>query len=296
MENLKQEIRAAQRHSWVLVGLFTLAIYLLLYGLVRRADNTIKDQQYDLRHQLGQLQSALAENDHMRERLREAGVSTTSLNEEFLIKIAADLHDGPAQTIAFALMRFDELAESCRGCATSPAGAVQYDSVQELKDIKCALQSSLRDVRRISSGLSMPGLEDLSLVDTARRAVRDFERLSGLTIQTNIDEASYNAPISVKITVYRLLQESLTNCRKHAPGCTPLVKLHRNEGEVLIEVKDHGAGFDPHLDAQTGRLGLVFMRERVRLLGGLFEIDSAPGHGTCIKARLPLSTDEMIHD
>jgi signal transduction histidine kinase len=290
VDNLKRDIRNAQERSWGLVALSTLAIYLLLYSLVRRATNTINEQQGDLRHQLQQLRTVLDENNHMREQLREAGVSTTALNEEFLLRIAADLHDGPAQTIAFALMRFDEFATTFKGYLSS-----QGEALQELNSIQNALQSSLRDVRKISSGLAIPGMAEMSLADTAQRAVRDFERLSGQSINADIDATLGNAPLAVKITVYRLLQESLTNSWRHAPGGSPLVQVRQVDGQVSITITDHGAGFDPHAAAVAGRLGLAFMRERVRLLGGTFDIDSAPGHGTRIYAQLPLSTDEVIH-
>jgi len=290
MENLDQDIRNAQLSSWAVVAGVTVVIYLLLFGMVRHASNTINDQQRDLRHQLQQLRTALDENDLMREQLREAGISTTTLNEEFLIRIAADLHDGPAQTIAFALLRFEEFAAACRGCASPPS-----EATKELRSINSALQSSLKDIRKISSGLAVPGIDQLSLTDTARRAVHDFEHISGQTIQTEIDEALNNAPLSVKITVYRLIQESLTNCRRHAPGGAPKVLVQQTDKQVLIEITDHGAGFDPQAAALAGRLGLAFMRERVLLLGGVFEVISAPGQGTRIRARLPLSIEEMIH-
>ena len=290
VDKLKGDIRAAQQRSWGLVALSTIAIYLLLYGLVRRASNTINNQQHDLQDQLRQLHSVLDENERMREQLREAGVSTTALNEEFLLRIAADLHDGPAQTIAFALMRFDEFASTRHDCITS-----QSDAAKELASIQTALQSSLRDVRKISSGLAIPGMSEMSLADTARRAVRDFERMSGQTVNTEIDGTLGQAPLAVKITVYRLLQESLTNSWRHAPGGAYQVHVQKHAEEVLLTITDHGAGFDPHAAAVGGRLGLAFMRERVRLLGGVFEIDSAPGRGTNIRARLPISTEEMIH-
>jgi hypothetical protein len=290
VDKLKDDITAAQQRSWGLVALSTLAIYLLLYGLVHRANNLIIDQQRDLRLQLQKLRLVLDENERMREQLREAGVSTTALNEEFLLRIAADLHDGPAQTIAFALMRFDEFAATCRGSALS-----QGEVGEDLIRIQNALQSALRDVRKISSGLAIPGMSEMSLADTARRAVSDFERLSGQTIPAEINESLVMAPLAVKITVYRLLQESLTNCWRHAPGGSPRVSVLKSNEQVLVTITDHGAGFDPHSAAVGGRLGLAFMRERVRLLGGIFEIDSAPGRGTSIRARLPLSTNEMIH-
>ena len=290
VSNLKQEIHAAQQRSWVLVGFSALAIYFLLFSLVRRANNTIQGQELDLFRQLEQLRAALDENSQMREQLRNAGVSTTTLNEEFLIRIAADLHDGPAQTLAFALMRFDEFATLCGGCSSSPENVEQ-----DLQSIKIALKSSLSDIRRISSGLALPGMDELSLADTARRAIRDFQRISGQFVEAEIDDSLEAAPLSVKITVYRLIQESLNNCLQHAPKCTPLIKLHKNGDQVLVSVSDEGGGFDPHSAALTGRLGLAFMRERVRLLGGIFDIDSTPGRGTSILARLPLSTNEMIY-
>lgn len=270
--NLERDIRASQQRSWVLVAFITLAIYLLLFSLQR-------------------LRTEFDENDRMREQLREAGVSTTTLNEESLLRIAADLHDGPAQTIAFALMRFNEFTAMCRGCPLAPDGVAQ-----ELYRIQNALQSSLQDVRRISSGLAIPDMAELSLAETARRAVLNFERMSGLMVETEIDKSLGKAPLAVKITVYRLLQESLTNCRQHAPGGEPRVRVQQSEGQVLVSVTDQGTGFDPQTAALAGRLGLAFMRERVRLLGGIFEVNSAPGRGTCIIARLPLSTNEMIHD
>ena len=289
VEKLKQDIRAAQQRSWGLVALSTMAVYLLLYGLVRRANDTIIEQQRDLRQQLQQLRTVLDENEGMREQLREAGISTTSLNEEFLIRIAADLHDGPAQTIAFALMRFDEFAATCRNSPLTQA------EEKELSSIKNALQSSLRDVRKISSGLSIPGLNEMSLAHAAQRAVHDFEHLSGQSVKTEIDGTLDKAPLAVKITVYRLLQESLTNCWRHAPGGSPQVQVQHIDGQIMVAITDHGAGFDPHAAAVGGRLGLAFMRERVRLLGGIFELESTPGRGTSVRVRLPLSTEEIIH-
>lgn len=290
VENLEHEIHAAQLRSWLLVTVAAFAIYLLLFSLVHRADQTIQRQQRDLRDQLQRLHAALGENERMREQLREAGASTTTLNEEFLIRIAADLHDGPAQAIAFALMRYEEAAAGCLNSA-SPQG----DVAKDLRGIHEALQSSLKDVRKISSGLAMPDIAGLSLADTARRAVRDFERVSGQTVQVEINGAPCEAPLAVRITVYRLLQESLNNCWRHAPGCAPQVRMDQSDGKVLTTITDQGAGFDFEAATASGRLGLNFMRERVRLLGGTFEVDSAPGRGTCIRAALPLSTGGMIH-
>lgn len=290
-ENIDRDVRAAQQRSWALVGVATLAIFFLLFGQVRRANDTILQQRDDLRFQLGRLRAAFEENERMRTRLGEAGAATTALNEQFLHRVAADLHDGPAQTLAFALMRFDELAQAYK------ARALPGDAVSpELDTIHGALRSSLDDLRNIAAGLGVPGIAELSLAETARRAVRDFERQAALKVDADIDVALLDAALATKITVYRLLRESLSNSRRHAPGGLPQVRVWREGDSARVEVADSGAGFDPHAVARSGRLGLAFMQERVRLLGGVFELDAAPGRGTRIRATLPLNVDAAPHD
>lgn len=291
-ENLFRDIHVAQQRSWVLVAATTVAIYLLLLGMVRRASNTILSQQQDLRQQLHQLRTALEENERMHDRLRDAGMQTTTLNEQFLHRIAADLHDGPAQEIAFALMRFDELV----GAYTSRA-PYQDKASHELQTIRDALSSSLDNVRNIAAGIGLPGLAELSLAETARSAVRDFERMSGLKIEKEIDKCldQEKMPLAIRITLYRLLQESLANSWRHAAGSSPRVRVKIENGWVLVEIADQGSGFDPLAAVPPGRLGLAFIRERVRLHGGVFKVDSAPGRGTCVRAQLPLSSESLIH-
>ena len=290
MENVGREIRAAQQRSWLLVAVAAAAIYMLLYGLVRRANDTILNQQRDLRRQLDKLRTALGENECMREQLHEAGTRTTALNEQFLHRVAADLHDGPAQEVAFALLRFDDLTKECSDCMSA-----RDDASRDLRRIRNALRYSLAELRTIASGLGMPGIADLSLADTVRHAVRDFERKSGRTVQVEVDKALAEAPLAVKITVYRLLQESLTNSWRHSHGAAQQVRAWRCDGQALVEVVDQGTGFDVQAAFASGRFGLSFMCERVRLLGGVFEVDSVPGHGTRIHARLPLSLEETAH-
>ena len=286
-ENLGREIRTAKRRSWVLVAVATAAMYLLLLGMVRRANTTIVDQQRDLNRQLQQLRTTIGENERMRGQLREAVARTTALNEQFLHRVAADLHDGPAQEIALALMRLEALGEARYG-AGEPEGNKPYD----FENIYRALNASLAELRNMASELGMPKIADLSLADTVRRAVCDFEDKSETTVQIEVDDALEEAPLAVRITVYRLLQESLNNGWLHARGAAQQVRARRDGAQALVEVADQGPGFVPQAAFDSGRLGLAFMRERVRMLGGVFEITSEPGRGTRILARLPLSLEE----
>ncbi|MDP1610994.1 MAG: sensor histidine kinase [Sulfuritalea sp.] len=283
MEALDGDILSSQRQGWAMTALCALAIYSLMYRRVRRASNKILDQQRLLQGQLRQLRSALDDNQSMRQRLSQAGAQTTALNEQYLHRIAADLHDGPAQELAYALLRFDHLEVACGGCA-SPVG----DAKRELETIHGALRISLDELRAIAAGLGVPGVDELTLAETAQRALRDAERQSGCAAKAEIDTTLGPASLALKITVYRVIRESLGNCWRYAQPAIPEVRVQHRGEEVAIEVMDRGPGFDPATALASGRLGLLFMRERVRLAGGVFEINSAPGRGTVIRASIPL--------
>lgn len=284
---LDSEVAAAQQRSWAMVAAGALVVYGLLFGMVRRASNTITRQRDDLRRKLEQLVLALHENEHIRQRLGEAGAATTALNEQFLHRVAADLHDGPAQSLAFLLLRFDEVMSVCGDCTVNEGRhAAQFRVMLE------AVRGSLDELRGIATGLGVPGIDALSLADTAGRAIRDVKRRFDLDIAAEIAPSLGAAELAVRITVYRLIQESLTNSIRHAPHGAPKVKVWADGKIVWVEVADRGPGFDPQAAALSGRLGLALMEERVRLLGGVFELHTAISHGTRIRAGLPLNALE----
>ncbi|MSP12180.1 MAG: hypothetical protein EXR62_04390 [Chloroflexi bacterium] len=107
VEDLEQEITVAQRRSWLVVGGATLVMYLLLIGFVRRASNTITRQQTELSAQVARLTELLAQNDLLHWRVQGAAARAVDLNERFLRRISAELHDGPAQDLSLALLRLD---------------------------------------------------------------------------------------------------------------------------------------------------------------------------------------------
>ena len=283
---LARAVGTARLQSWIVVIVATLIMYLLLAALIRRASNTIAAQQDELREKVTQLTTLLAQNEQLHERVRRAGARTTALNERFLHRIAADLHDGPAQGLALALMRMETLADACSTC---PATIAMERTVgDEFRTLRSALQSARDDLHAVAAGLPLPEIEQLSLAETARRAVRDYERKAGLAVPLTVDNVPGEVPLPVKITLYRLLQESLANGFRHGGAPSQRVQLTRFEDQLVVEVTDSGKGFDPQAAVANGRLGLAGMRERVEILGGTFSVQSAPGHGTLVRAALPL--------
>lgn len=293
-DDLAQDLRLARLRSWLFVGSVTVLMFLLLAGLVRRASNTIVAQQTALREKVAQLAALLTQNEKLHERVQRAAARTTALNERFLGKIAADLHDGPGQGMALALMRMEPLADRCSACL-APYGE-EHTVGDEFRTLHSALRCALDDLRAISKGLRLPEIEQLSLAETAERAVRDYEGKAGLAVTLSVDDVPKEAPLPVKITLFRLLQESLANGFRHANGSDQCVHLTRRDGQLLVEITDHGPGFDPRLEIAAGHLGLAGMRERVEILGGAFSVESAPGRGTVVRASLPVALLEAEHE
>jgi signal transduction histidine kinase len=145
-------------------------------------------------------------------------------------------------------------------------------------------------VRRLSHRLHSPLLDHGGIESALIRLCRDFETSTGidLTFQTQGRPTHISQEISV--CLYRVLQEALSNIGKHAQAQTARVVLTRGQSEVKLTISDQGKGFDPRGTETGGGLGLTNMEERVSLLLGTFRINSKPGTGTEIEARIPLQT------
>jgi signal transduction histidine kinase len=295
VDDLQREIGAAQRWSWLVVGTAMLVIYLLLAGFVQRASDTIAHQQVELNQQVVRLTELLAQNEELHKRVRRAAASVATLNERFLKRIGAELHDGPAQDLSLALLRLDTVIGYSEKCCLGNADGGQC--ADPLDVIQSSLQHALQEVRAIAAGLGLPQLTELSLTETAIRAVRSHERRTSTKVKLSLDNLPEQTSLPVKITLYRLVQEALNNAYRHASGMGQQVCLKGEASQLRVEVSDQGPGFDPRQTLAWGEhLGLIGMRERVESLGGLFRIESEAGRGTKVIARLSLQTERENHE
>ena len=288
-DDLEQDIGVLKRRSWLVVGLTILLIYLLLAGFVRRASDTITNQQTELGRKVTQLTGLLAQNQELNERVRRASASVALLNEGYLRRIGSELHDGPAQDLGLSLLKLDALSGKIEG---QPESAAYQAWIEQLNQIESSMQNALKEMRGIATGLSLPQLTTLSLAETVHRVVRAHERQTGTRVLLEEDLAEDGAEnqvgLPLKITVYRLIQEGLNNAYRHAGGAGQRVRVSFENKQLLVEISDSGPGFQASQAAGwNGRLGLSGMRERVESLGGLFKIESQIGQGTHIIASLP---------
>jgi signal transduction histidine kinase len=273
---LEADIHDVQLRSWAVVGALGLLAYLLLAGIVKRGSDTIRRQQSELQRRLDQ-------NLRLHERVRQAAGRSTALNEQALRRISADLHDGPGQALALALLRLDALQTPCDGHECCARSTTDFGTVQT------AVRDALSELRAISAGLRLPELELLTIAEVAERAINDHERRSRVHASAHLEDLAHQAPLSVKIALLRTLQEALSNATRHGQGKDIQVDLARQSDTLVLTVSDRGPGFDPELVDRSGRLGIAGMRERAELLGGSFEVQSAPGSGAQLKVCWPLS-------
>ncbi len=286
-EELQDEVRAAQWRSWLMVVVATLAMYLLLAGLVGRASRTIMTQQGELRGKVSQLQALLAQNQELHGRVSRAAGRATALNERYLRRISADLHDGLAQDVSLALLRLEAQVARVRPPGQNAGGGQPVN--KDFETVESALQSALAELRAISAGLRLPELKNLTPAATAQRAVHNYQRKTGRAVTLALQDLPHKVPLPVKITLYRLLQESLTNSFRHAAATEQRVDIAHIAGQLDIQISDNGQGFDAHTVLSDEHLGLAVMRERVEILGGTFVVDSETGRGTAVRVRLPLT-------
>jgi len=214
-----------------------------------------------------------------RRRLKGFGAGALRAAEEERRRIARELHDDTAQSLASLLMRLRVLEKRLAG----------HPAVEDVGLMRTWLHDTMEGVRRIARGLRPPELEDVGLAAALRRFVR--ERFDSTSVEFEFDGVEeYLAP-EQQLVLYRIAQEALSNAVRHGRAGHVRLSIARDgEGRgVRMQVIDDGRGFEPESAGEPGSgLGLVGMDERAQLAGGRFRIESGPGDGARVSVVLPL--------
>lgn len=193
-----------------------------------------------------------------------------------------DFHDGLIQYAVATLMLLESF-QSKR--ATTEEGAIIDEAIANLR-------RGIEDGRRVIRGIRPPILDEGPLQAALEDLARQFSE-SGLEVTYQCDPEIGRLPQMITTTVYRVVQEALNNARKHSGSNSATIEVHEERGDLHLEIRDFGRGFDTASARQRG-FGLRGMSERVRLLGGECLIESEPEAGTRIFVRLPISS--MDHE
>ncbi len=217
-----------------------------------------------------------------------------SVAEDELSRIVLDIHDGPVQYLFTALSLLtslqNELADSQSPVVPAPATP---ELLARLAQVGMLLESSLYEIRFFLGAFRPPEFRRRSLASIVEGLVIQHEDWTHTTVHLEISSLPPDTPLAVKMAIYRVLQEALTNGYRHAGVEEQWVRLRGSSGWIYLEVIDRGRGFQPpNLDdpAEAERedhIGLRGMHDRVRLIGGTYCLVSAPGQGTLISVAVP---------
>jgi signal transduction histidine kinase len=189
-------------------------------------------------------------------------------------RLARELHDETGQALTSILLGLKTLEQQ--------VGAEPLELIRDL------VASALENVRRLTTELRPPALDDFGLAPALDRLTTMVADRSGVDVQLNVSLPEGALAPDQETAIYRIVQEALTNVVKHAHAGIVSVVVTGGDGAVRVVIEDDGVGFSPGR-VRDGALGLAGMRERVGLLGGRLDVDASPGRGTALVVELPSS-------
>ncbi len=216
-----------------------------------------------------------------RGRLREIAARALHAEEEERKRIARELHDETAQSLAALLIRLRLLR---RADDPEARGAL-------LEQARGEILATIEGIRRFARGLRPPALDELGLVPAVEAHARTLGEAAGIRVQVEAEPLDGLLPAEAELAVYRIVQEALSNVVRHSGAGEARVRFERVPGAVVVTVEDRGRGFEVAEGVGAGGrgLGLFGMRERAEYVGGRVEIESAPGAGTRVRVEVPVA-------
>lgn len=229
----------------------------------------------------GRVGTCMDITDHkIQERLAQRVQENLILGQEAERKrVARELHDDVAQRIAL----LGSALHDVQRLVPQPSPALE----EKPKTMRADLEVLAEDVHRISHNLHPSTLANLGLVAALRRLCSEFSEQMRIAVDFRVQVLPDEIPEEVALALFRVTQESLTNCAKHSKSRTASVSLTSGSDEIRLTIADEGEGFDVSRLGEAAGLGLVSMQERARILGGNLDVTSSAAHGTKVQLRLP---------
>lgn len=216
-----------------------------------------------------------------RSQLEKLSAKLVAAQEEERRSISRELHDEVGQSLSALLVDIGNLT------AVTPVD--NQDARQLLKTARELAESSVNSVRNMALLLRPSMLDDFGLVPALHWQARELSRRTGIQVKVEADGVADELPDEHRTCVYRVVQEALHNSARHAEAHRVHITASQKSGRLMLTVRDDGKGFDT---TRARGMGLVGMEERVRHLGGQFQVTSHPGSGTSVYIELPLAPTE----
>ncbi|SDW53269.1 two-component system, NarL family, sensor histidine kinase DegS [Marinococcus luteus] len=246
---------------------------------IERAETLVSQVGIVYNFLAGDLQDVGEFVENAREK-HEFGLQIIEAQEDERKRVAREIHDGPAQTLAHVLLRSELVEKISREKSAEEA-------IQEFRELRVLIRSSLGEVRRIIYDLRPMAIDDLGLVPTLQKYLRHLEDNTGMVTEFTTKGKEARVAPNLEIGLFRIVQEAAQNAYKHAKPDLLRVQLEQRPTSITILIKDDGKGFDVDKERDKS-FGLLGMRERVNALGGQLTIDSVVGQGTRVKVFVPV--------
>jgi two-component system sensor histidine kinase DegS len=244
----------------------------ILQMIMRLSTTTMQNIRF-----IDELQQRAAEQERLHQQVLNA-------REEERKRVARELHDQIIQSLAGMNYQLTNLR-----------GQFSAEYRDQIVEVQSNLQQTLDDVRRICADLRPPALDNLGLVSAVRSRLRALEQQTALDVFLHVDGDPHQPlPEDVALSLFRVMQEALSNILKHAQAHTVDVQIQIRQDEISLIVNDDGKGFQ--VPQRLGQLiedhhfGLVGSRERLEMINGTLYVRSSPDEGTCIRACVPLAS------
>ncbi|MBN1667347.1 MAG: sensor histidine kinase [Anaerolineales bacterium] len=259
---------------WWLIGILPMLIFVILYVSLYTRESAAREQA----------QGLLAELEKSNQRLSVYATEVERLTlEAERQRMARELHDTLAQGLAGLILQLEAVDSHLSNQNLEKGHAIIQQAMSRARTTLAEARSAIRDLRS----------EQFTSVDLSvllRSEVEHFRRVTGIPCELEFC-APEQLPAAIQETVLRLVREALLNSARHAQASQVTVRLACAKEHLQVVVGDNGIGFDPHADlGQVGHYGLIGLRERARLSGGDFAIESAPGRGTTLMLSYPRSS------
>lgn len=202
--------------------------------------------------------------------------------------ISRELHDGIGQSLYSILIQSEVLKQNLDNSLSVDLDAEKQSLMEEKMDtLQESIRNTIEDIRDLSAELRPSALDDIGLIAALRKYFRMYGQKFGIQVHFKVEENSDRMPAALETAFYRIVQEALTNAAKYSQTDVVDVQLKIQSTIAELEVRDYGLGFIITSELRQG-VGLYSMEERVKILGGFFDIHSTPGQGTNIQVQLPI--------
>lgn len=246
----------------------------------RSPHESFNRSEQQLLNTIGALTANTVRAVQLSDELRRSRRRIVTAREDERRRLRRDLHDGLGPQLASQTLGLEAVAQLMQ---SNP------DKAQSLLDsLKIQAEEAIQDIRHLVYDLRPPALDDLGLVGALQQSASRYAT-GELRFSFDIPQALPELPAAVETAVYRIAQEAMTNVLRHAQATLCVVRLICSDEYLTVEIRDNGRGLSQDY---TSGIGLQAMKERTTELNGQFLIESLPGGGTLVRARLPLEVDD----